>query len=102
MELWAWGAEDVKEELLDILNERLANGTMPGMWAKRLTRPLATTETAVGLSDIRPIPLLDVTQKTLTGILTERLSKLWNETEELHWAQLAFLQGRAATRHSSG
>lgn len=64
------------------------------MWAKRLIRPLAKTETAIGLSDIRPITLLDVSQKILTGILTERLSKVWNENEVLHWAQMAFLQGQ--------
>jgi hypothetical protein len=94
VELWAWGAEAVKEELLDILNECLANGTIPGLWAKRLIRPLAKTETAIGLADIRPITLLDATQKILTGILTERLSKVWNENEVLHWAQMAFLQGK--------
>ena len=94
VELWAWGAEDVKEELLDVLNECLANRTIPGLWAKRLIRPLAKTETAVGLSDIRPIALLDATQKILTGNLTERLSKIWNENEVLHWAQMAFLQGK--------
>ena len=33
-------------------------------------------------------------QKILTGILTERLSKVWNENEVLHWAQMAFSQGR--------
>ena len=94
VELWAWGAEAVKEELLDILNKCLAEGVIPGLWAKRLIRPLAKTDTAIGLSDIRPITLLDVTQKILTGILTERLSKVWNENEVLHWAQMAFLQGK--------
>ena len=94
VELWAWGAESVKEELLDILNECLEHGTIPGLWAKRLIRPLAKTETAIGLSDVRPITLLDVSQKILTGILTERLNRVWNENEVLHWAQMAFLQGR--------
>ena len=94
IELWAWSAEEVKEELLCILNDCLEKGIVPGMWAKRLIRPLAKTETAVGLSDIRPITLLDVTQKLLTGILTERLSNVWNQKGVLHWAQMAFLQGR--------
>ena len=98
IELWAWGAEEVKEELLYILNDCLDKGIVPGMWAKRLIRPLAKTETAIGLSDIRPIPLLDVTQKILTGILTERLSNAWNQSGVLHWAQMAFLQGRGVTR----
>lgn len=94
VELWKEATAAVKAELLENLNTSLDTGQVPVMWLKRVIKPLAKTEAAVGLNDIRPITLLEVAQKILTGILTARISEVWNSEEILHPAQMAFLFGR--------
>ena len=94
IELWAWAGEKVKEELVAIFNECLQRGVIPEIWEKRLIRPLAKSTEAVGLDDIRPITLLEVPQKLLTGIITERINKIWNKNDVLHESQMAFLHGK--------
>ena len=80
--------------MLELLNQCLESGEIPAIWAHRVIRPLAKTDTAIGLEDIRPITLLEVSQKILTGILTARIMAVWNSTEVLHPAQMAFLFGK--------
>ena len=94
VDMWRDGPEELRLELLDLLNVAFEAGEIPDMWSKRLIRALAKTDTAVGLADIRPITLLEVTQKILTGILTARISEVWNSTELIHTSQMAFLNGR--------
>jgi hypothetical protein len=94
IEMWAWSGEGIKDELVKIFNECLDKGAIPEVWEHRLIRPLAKSEAAIGLQDIRPITLLEVSQKILTGILTERISRIWNKTDVLHESQMAFLHGR--------
>ena len=94
VELWKEATAAVKAELLEFFNTCLDTGQVPVMWLKRVIKPLATTLAAVGLNDIRPITLLEVAQKILTGILTARISEVWNSEEILHPAQMAFLFGR--------
>ena len=94
IELWHYAPDEAKEALLDILNTALLTGAVPEGWLKRAIRPLAKTETAVGLNDIRPITLLEVSQKILTGILTARIAAVWNMGSLLNDTQMAFLEGR--------
>ena len=76
-----------------IFNTSLDTGQVSIMWLKSVFKPLAKTEAAVGLIDIRPITLLEVAQKKLTVILTARSveKKVSNSEEILHPAQMAFL-----------
>jgi len=76
------------------MNACYDNCEVPEIWRRRLVRALAKTEDAVGLEGIRPIALLEVGQKIMTGILTARLSEVWNKHETLHPSQMAFLFGR--------
>ena len=78
VELWVESVEDVQYSLLQLFNECMTTGDIPKQWEYRLIRLLAKSETAVGLEDVRPITLLDVTQKLLTGILNDRIMAIWN------------------------
>ena len=93
IEMWTHGTDETKDTLLSVLNTALESGRIPNKWAYRLVRPLAKTATAAGLSDIRPITLLEVSQKVLTGILTARIMRVWTEHQVLHPNQMAFLNG---------
>ena len=70
IEMWWHAPEEALKELVDIMNIVMESGRIPEAWEHRVIRPLAKTETAVGLNDIRPITLLEVSQKILTGIIT--------------------------------
>ena len=94
IEMWWYAPKTAKAKLCKILNMVLNGDAVPELWKHRVIRPLAKTETAVGLSDIRPITLLEVSQKILTGILTQRLGAVWNLEGMLASTQMAFLQGR--------
>ena len=98
IEMWVHGTERTKAELLDLLNQCLESTQVPSQWLYRLIRPLAKTEAAVGLSDIRPITLLEVSQKILTGILTKRIMDVWSEHQVLHPWQMAFLDGKGCVQ----
>jgi hypothetical protein len=74
LELWSTATQELKTMLLDLLNQCLEEGRVPNIWMLRVIRPLAKSDDAVGLQGIRPITLLEVAQKILTGMLTARLS----------------------------
>ena len=57
-------------------------------------KPLAKTEAAVGLNDIRPVTLLEVAQKIPIGTLTARMPAVRKSEEILHPEQMAFLFGQ--------
>ena len=80
--------------MVNFMNACYDDCEVPEIWRRRLVRALAKTEDAVGLEGIRPIALLEVGQKIMTGILTARLSEVWNQQEILHPSQIAFLFGR--------
>ena len=99
IEFWAAAPRELKEEMVGFMNACYDNCEVPEIWRRRLVRALAKTEDAVGLEGIRPIALLEVGQKIMTGILTARLSEVWNKHETLHPSQMAFLFGRTSRQH---
>ena len=67
IEFWAAAPRELKEEMVGFMNACYDNCEVPEIWRRRLVRALAKTEDAVGLEGIRPIALLEVGQKIMTG-----------------------------------
>ena len=76
-ELLKWMGEGGTTEFTDLLNAIWKRKKVPEEWTQGILHPLEKVKGKVGLDNIRPITLLEVALKTITGLLSDRMLKAW-------------------------
>jgi hypothetical protein len=74
-ELLKWMGEGGTKEFTDLLNAIWKQKKVPEEWTQGILHPLEKVKGKVGLDNIRPITLLEVALKTVTGLLSDRMLK---------------------------
>jgi hypothetical protein len=96
-ELLKWLGEDGMEEFRTLLNKIWETQEVPEEWTKGVLHPLEKVKGKVGLDNIRPITLLEVALKTITGLLSDRILKAWQREDILHNQQYGFRKHTSMT-----
>ena len=90
-ELLKWLGEDGMEEFRTLLNKIWEIQEVPEEWTKGVLHPLEKVKGKVGLDNIRPITLLEVALKTITGLLSDRILQAWQREDILHECEIVLL-----------
>ena len=96
-ELLKWLGEDGMEEFRMLLNKIWEIQEVPEEWTKGILHPLEKVKGKVGLDNIRPITLLEVALKTITGLLSDRILQAWQREDILHNQQYGFRKHTSMT-----
>ena len=83
-ELLKWMGEGGTTEFTELLNAIWKQKKVPEEWTQGILHPLEKVKGKVGLDNIRPITLLEVALKTITGLLSDRMLKAWQRENILH------------------
>ena len=87
----------VHEVLVALYNVCLKLKAFPLQWKERTVVPIPKKPGAVGLGDLRPLKLLEITRKAVMGIIKDRVKRVMEERGVLHSSQHGF----RARRHTA-
>ena len=80
----------VHEHMLALYNPILTLKAIPDQWRRSTVVPIPKKPGAVGLGDLRPLKLLEITRKAILSIVKSRLRAVLDSEDVLHPAQHGF------------